>query len=75
MLFIFEASAMKRAMFLAFSPERLCSDLSRQIKSLLSLNWQDLQVLIVKFQASTLDKFHQLLMNVLAKALVNLSML
>jgi len=43
-------------MFLAFSPEQLCSDSSRQIKSLLSLNSQVLKVLIVKFQASTLDQ-------------------
>jgi len=47
-------------MFLAFSPEQLCSDLSRQIKSLLSLKWQ---VLIVKFQASTLDQCYHLLIN------------
>jgi len=55
---------MKRAfMFLAFSSEQLCSDLSRQIKSLLSLNWQILKVLIAKFQASTLDQCHHLLIN------------
>jgi len=55
---------MKRAcMFLAFSPEQLCSDLSRQIESLLSLNWQLLKVLIVKFQASSLDQCHHLLIN------------
>jgi len=50
-------------MFLAFSPEHMCSDLIRQIKSLVSLNWQVLKVLIVKFQASTLDQCHHLLIN------------
>ena len=50
-------------MLLAFSPEHMCSDLIRQIKSLLSLNWQVLKVLIVKFQASTLDQCHHLLIN------------
>jgi len=55
-------------MFLAFSPEQLCSDLSRQIKSLLSLNWQVLKVLIVKFQASTLDQCHHLLINLSCKS-------
>ena len=61
-------------MFPAFSPEQLCSDLSRQIKSLISLNWQVLKVLIAKFQASTLDQCHHLLINLSCKALVNLSM-
>ena len=61
-------------MFLAFSPEHMCSYLIRQIKSLLSLNWQVLKVLIVKFQASTLDQCHHLLKTCLAKAQVNLSM-
>jgi len=61
-------------MFLAFSPEQLCSDLSRQTKSLISLNWQVLKVLIAKFQASTLDQCHHLLINLSCKALVNLSM-
>ena len=50
-------------MFLAFSPENMCSDLIRQIKSLLSLIWQVLKVLIVKFQASTLDQCHHLFIN------------
>ena len=50
-------------MFLAFSPEHMCSDLIRQIKTLLSLNWQVLIVLIVKFQASTLDQCHHLFIN------------
>jgi len=50
-------------MFLAFSPDHMCSDLIRQIKSLLSLNRQVLKVLIVKFQASTLDQCHHLLIN------------
>jgi len=50
-------------MFLAFSPEHMCSDLIRQIKSLLSLNWQVLKVLIVKYQASTLDQCYHLLIN------------
>jgi len=45
-------------MLLAFSPEQLCSDLSRQIESLLTLNWQVLKVLILKFQASALDHHH-----------------
>jgi len=58
-------------MFLAFSPEQLCSDLSRQIKSLLSVNWQVLKVLIVKFQASTLDQFHHLLINKSASKSLN----
>jgi len=34
----FESIIHETRMFLAFSPEQLCSDLSRQIKSLLSLN-------------------------------------
>ena len=50
-------------MFLAFSPQHMCSDLIHQIKSLLSLNWQVSKVLIVKFQASTLDQCHRLLIN------------
>jgi len=50
-------------MFLAFSPEHMCSDLIQQIKSLLSLNWQVSKVLIVKFQASTLDQCHHLFIN------------
>ena len=55
-------------MLLAFSPEHLCSDLSRQIKSLLSLNWQVLKVLIVKFQTSTLDQCHHFLINLSCKS-------
>ena len=55
-------------MFLAFSPEQLCSDLSRKMKSLLSLNRQVLKVLIVKFQASTLDHCHHLLTNLSCKS-------
>ena len=43
-------------------------------KCLLSLNWQVLKVLIVKFQFSTLDHCHHLLINLSCKALVNLSM-
>ena len=50
-------------MFLVFFPEHMCSDLIRQIKSLLSLNWQVLEVLIVKFQVSTLDHCHHLFIN------------
>jgi len=61
-------------MFLAFSPEQLCSDLIRQLKILISLNWQVLKVLILKVQASTLDQCHHLLINLSCKALVNLSM-
>ena len=48
-------------MFLAFSPE---ADKS----SLLSLNWQVLKVVIVKFQASTLDQCHHLLINLSCKS-------
>ena len=55
-------------MFLAFSPEQLCSDLSRKIKSLLSLNRQVLTVLIEKFPASTLDQCHHLLINLFCKS-------
>jgi len=55
-------------MFLAFSPEQLCSDLSRQMKSLLSLNWQVLKVLSVKFQSSTLDHCHHLLIKFSCKS-------
>ena len=55
--------------------QRLCSDLSRQMKSLLSLNWQVLKVLMVKFPAFTSDQFHHLLINVPAKELVHLSLL
>ena len=54
-------------MFLAFSPEQLCSDLSRKIKSLLSLNRQVLKVLIEKFPAFTLDQCHHLLINLFCK--------
>jgi len=43
-------------------------------KSLISLNWQVLKVLILKFQASTLDQCHHLLINLSCKALVNYSM-
>jgi len=50
-------------MLLAFAPEQLCSDLIRRIKSLLSLNWQVLNILILKFQASTLDQCHHLFIN------------
>jgi len=63
----FQSIILETCMFLAFSPEHLCSDLSRQIKSLLSLNWQVLKVLIVKFQASTLDQCHHLLINLSCK--------
>ena len=55
-------------MFLAFPPEQLCSDLSRQIKSLLSFNWQGSKVLTVKFQAFTLDQCHHLLINLSCKS-------
>ena len=55
-------------MFLAFFPEQMCSDLSWEIWSLLSLNWQVLKVLIVKFQASTLDQCHHLLINLSCKS-------
>ena len=55
-------------MFLAFSPEQLCSDLSRKIKSLLSLNRQVLTVLIENFPASTLDQCHHLLINLICKS-------
>ena len=55
-------------MFLACSPERLYSDLSRQPKSWLSLNWQVLKVLTVKFQASALDQCHHLLINLSCKS-------
>jgi len=55
-------------MFLAFSPEQLCSNLSRQMKSLLSLNWQVLKVLIMKFQASTSDHCHHLLIKLSCKS-------
>jgi len=61
-------------MFLEFSLEQLCSDLSRQTKSLISLNWQVLKVLTLKFHASTLDQCHYLRINLSCKALVNLSM-
>jgi len=54
-------------MFLAFFPEQMCSDLRWEIWSLLSLNWQVLKVLIVKFQASTLDQCHHLLINLSCK--------
>jgi len=56
MLVAFKASSMKRACFWCFFPEQLCSDLSGQIKSLLSLNWHVLNVFTVKSQASTLGK-------------------
>jgi len=55
-------------MFLPFSPEQLCLDSIQQIKSLLSLHWQVLKVLIVNFQASTLDQCHHLLMNLSCKS-------
>jgi len=55
-------------MFLAFSPEQLCSDLCRKIKSLLSLNRQVLKVLIETFPASTLDQCHHLLINLFCKS-------
>jgi len=54
-------------MFLAFSSEQLCSDLSRKMKSLLSLNRQVLKVFTVKFPASTLDQCHHLLINLFCK--------
>jgi len=68
MLLVFKASSMKRACFWRFLPEQLCSYLSWQIKSLLSLNWLVLKVLIVKFQASTLDQRHNLLINLFCKS-------
>jgi len=55
-------------MFLAFSCEQLCSDLSWQMKSLLSLNWHVLKVSMVKFQASTWDQCHHLLINLSCKS-------
>jgi len=68
MLLVFRASSIKRSCFFAFSPEQLCSDLGRQIKSLLSLHWQVLIVLIVKFQASALDQCRHLLINLSCKS-------
>jgi len=56
-------------MCLAFSPEHMCTDLSRQTERLLLLNWQVLKVLIVKFQASSLDLyFGSLLINLSCKS-------
>ena len=52
----------------SFSPEQLCSDLDRQMKSLLSWNWQVLKVLMVKFHAFTLDQCHHLLINLFCKS-------
>jgi len=59
----FQSIIHEMCMFLAFSSEHMCSDLIRQIKSLLSLNWQVLNVFIVKFQASTSNQCHHLLIN------------
>ena len=66
----FQSIIHETCLFLAFSPEQLCSDLSRQIKKFAFV----LKVLTVKFQASTLDQCHHLLINLSCKTLVNLSM-
>jgi len=57
MLLVFKASSMKRACFWVFPPKQLCSDLIRQIKSLLSLNWQVLKILTVKFYFGSMPPF------------------
>ena len=68
MLLVFKPSSVKRGCFWRFLPEQLCSNLSRQIKSLLSSNWQVLKVLVVKFQASTLDQCHHSFINLFCKS-------
>ena len=65
----FVSTIVKHPVFLAFSPEHLCSDLSRQTKNLLSLNWHVLKVLIAKFHASSLDLyFGSMLINLSCKS-------
>jgi len=54
MLLVFEASSMIRTCFRRFL--------------LLSLNWQVLKVLMMKFQVSTLDQCHHLLINLSCKS-------
>ena len=54
-------------MFLDVFPEQLCSDLSRQIKSAF-IELTNLNILIVKFQASTLDQYQHLLINLSCKS-------
>jgi len=53
--------------FLDVFPEQLCSDLSRQIKSAF-IELTNLNILIVKFQASTLDQYQHLLINLSCKS-------
>jgi len=71
---VFKASSIKGAFFWRIFSELLCSDLSQQIQSSFSLNWQNLSLFLEKLQASILDENYHLLEKLSCKKFVKISM-